>query len=61
VTINQIRTFLIEQGIAVRAGASALRKSLFCHIGELQGRDIAQNGQADLWSLQRLALPRTNL
>jgi transposase len=28
-TINQIRAFLIEQGIAVRAGASALRKSLF--------------------------------
>src|SRR5262249_47215945 len=25
-TINQIRAFLIEQGIAVRAGASALRK-----------------------------------
>lgn len=28
-TINQIRALLIEQGIAVRAGASALRKSLF--------------------------------
>jgi transposase len=28
-TINQIRAFLIEQGIAVRTGASALRKSLF--------------------------------
>jgi len=28
-TINQIRAFLIEQGIAVRAGVSALRKSLF--------------------------------
>jgi transposase len=28
-TINQIRAFLIEQGIAVRPGASALRKSLF--------------------------------
>ena len=27
--INQIRAFLIEQGIAVRAGMSALRKSLF--------------------------------
>ncbi len=27
--INQIRAFLIEQGIAVRAGTSALRKSLF--------------------------------
>src|SRR5215469_16701680 len=28
-TINQIRAFLIEQGIAVRAGPQALRKSLF--------------------------------
>src|SRR5215211_3121228 len=28
-TINQIRAFLIEQGIAVRPGANALRKSLF--------------------------------
>lgn len=28
-TINQIRSFLIEQGIAVRAGAAALRNSLF--------------------------------
>src|SRR5437764_1581588 len=28
-TINQIRAFLIEQGIAVRTGATALRKSLF--------------------------------
>jgi len=28
-TINQIRAFLIEQGIAVRAGAHALRTSLF--------------------------------
>src|SRR5579864_7265494 len=27
-TINQIRAFLIEQGIAVRTGAAALRKSL---------------------------------
>lgn len=28
-SINQIRAFLIEQGIAVRAGTSALRRSLF--------------------------------
>jgi transposase len=28
-TIDQIRAFLIKQGIAVRAGAQALRKSLF--------------------------------
>jgi len=35
-TINQIRAFLIEQGITVRTGASALRKSLF---GILQNRE----------------------
>jgi transposase len=28
-TINQIRAFLIEHGIAVRTGANALRRSLF--------------------------------
>ena len=28
-TINKIRAFLVEQGIAVRAGANAPRKSLF--------------------------------
>ena len=28
-TINQIRAFLIEQGIAVRSGPRALRNSLF--------------------------------
>ena len=28
-TINQIRAFLIEQGIAVRPGARAMRNSLF--------------------------------
>jgi len=28
-TINQIRAFLIEQGITVRTGADALRNSLF--------------------------------
>jgi transposase len=36
-TINQIRAFLIEQGIAVRTGAHALRNSLFAIEGE-QGR-----------------------
>ena len=35
-TINQIRAFLIEQGITVRSGAHALRKSLFAI---LQNRD----------------------
>ena len=28
-TINQMRAFLIQQGIAVRSGSNALRKSLF--------------------------------
>ena len=28
-TINQIRAFLIEHGIAMRTGANALRRSLF--------------------------------
>jgi transposase len=32
-TINQIRAFLIEQGIAVRAGPHALRSSLFATTG----------------------------
>ncbi|PZR30521.1 IS110 family transposase [Caulobacter segnis] len=38
-TINQIRSFLIEQGIAVRAGARALRNSLF---------DILKNRQDEI-------------
>lgn len=33
-TINQIRAFLIEQGIAVRSGARALRNSLFSILKE---------------------------
>jgi hypothetical protein len=40
VTINQIRTFLIEQSIAVRAAASALRKSL-CAILENRKGEIS--------------------
>jgi len=35
--INQIRAFLIEQGIAVRAGTSALRKSLRASARETVG------------------------
>jgi transposase len=35
-TINQIRAFLIEQGIAIRAGSRALRNSLF---GVLKNRE----------------------
>jgi transposase len=36
-TINQIRAFLIEQGIAVRAGLRALRKSLFAILENRKG------------------------
>jgi len=36
-TINQIRAFLIEQGIAVRAGARALRNSLFAILENPRG------------------------
>ena len=36
-TINQIRGFLIEQGIAVRSGANALRKSLFAILDQRRG------------------------
>ena len=36
-TINQIRAFLIEQGIAVRAGARALRNSLFAILENRRG------------------------
>ena len=36
-TINQIRAFLIEQGIAVRAGAHALRNSLFAILENRKG------------------------
>ena len=50
-TINQIRAFLIEQGITVRAGARALLQLTLHHIREPQGRDIAANGQADPGSL----------
>ena len=37
-TINQIRAFLIEQGIAVRTGARALRNSLFAILDNHQGK-----------------------
>jgi transposase len=36
-TINQIRAFLIEQGIAVRTGARALRNSLFAILENRRG------------------------
>src|ERR1700726_1644772 len=39
-TINQIRAFLIEQGIAVRSGLRTLRKSLFA---------ILENRKDEIW------------
>lgn len=36
-TINQIRAFLIEQGITVRTGANALRSSLFAILKKREG------------------------
>jgi transposase len=50
-TIDQIRAFLIEQGIAVRTGPCALRNLLFGDLGKPKGRDRAAYGQADPWSL----------
>ena len=59
--INQIRAFLIEQGIAVRAGTSALRKSLFeilknrkDEISPRMGRLIVGLQEDWLWLDQRI-------
>ena len=46
-TINQIRAFLIEQGIAVRSGSTRPAQLTLRDIGEPEGRDFATNGQAD--------------
>jgi len=48
-TINQIRAFLIEQGITVRTGAHALRNSIFCNPGKSQRRDISTHERFDCW------------
>ena len=45
-TINQIRAFLIEQGIPVRAGARPSQLALR-NTGEPKGRDLAANGQSE--------------
>jgi transposase len=47
-TINQIRSFLIEQGIAVRAGATALRNSLLAILENRQAENIATNAHANV-------------
>jgi transposase len=50
-TINQIRAFLIEQGIAVRAGVAALRNSLFDIVKNREdGRGLSSMpASASLW------------
>ena len=45
-TINQIRAFLIEQGITVRTGAHALRKSLFAILGNRE--DVISPRMSDI-------------
>ena len=45
-TINQIRAFLIEQGIPVRAGARPSQLALR-NTGEPKERNLAANGQSD--------------
>jgi len=49
-TINQIRAFLIEQGIPVRAGARPSQLALR-NTGEPKGRDLTANGQSDPQSI----------
>jgi transposase len=56
-TINQIRAFLIEQGIAVRAGPRPSQLALR-NIREPKGRDIATNGRPDPRSVRRLVPAR---
>ncbi len=57
-TINQIRAFLIEQGIAVRTGSRALRNSLVRDPEEPREGDLAADGRSDRRPLRGLALAR---
>ena len=57
-TINQIRAFLIEQGIAVRTGSRALRNSLFEILKNREGRDLTSDERPHRRPLRRLALAR---
>ena len=56
-TINQIRAFLIEQGIAVRSGPRALRISLFAILENRKDEISPRMARADPRSLQRLVSP----
>jgi len=53
-TINQIGAFLIEQGIAVRTGATALRNSLMAILKDRQDEISLTNARPDRWSLRGL-------
>ena len=57
-TINQIRAFLIEQGIAVRTGSRALRSSLFEILKNRRDRDITSDERPYRRPLRGLALAR---
>ena len=57
-TINQIRAFLIEQGIAVRTGPRSPAQLAVRDPQEPAGRDIAAHERSDRWPLRRLALAR---
>src|SRR5437764_11354969 len=46
-TINQIRAFLIEQGIALQVWPARPPELALRDIGEPKGRDITANGQAE--------------
>ena len=48
-TMNQIRAFLIEQGITVRKSVAALRSSLEAILENRSERDIAADAQVDPW------------
>ena len=56
-TINQIRAFLIEQGIAVRTGPRALRKSLFA-ILDNRKEEISPRTAKRSWAYARAWLGR---
>jgi transposase len=57
-TINQIRAFLIEQGIAVRDWGDGSAELAPGDLEDPAGRDIAANARSDRGSLRRLDTSR---
>ena len=57
-TINQIRAFLIEHGIAVRTGASSLRRSLFAILENRADELSPAHERPDRRPLRGLAVAR---